>query len=149
MTQQQARAPVAPQQARPQAGNGVERGGAQVRLTRAIETIDGPVTTLTLREPTFGDWLDCGELNSAVAVTDGAGGQPGRIEIQTNREAVMRWLARLSGLDQAVLTQLTMTDFRQAHLALQRIVGDMEGNSASAPTSSGSSAASRQQRSSG
>lgn len=128
LTTQQRTSPPVP----PVASNVTIEGGETVTLTKAVQSPQGPLTSIRLREPTFGDWLDCGDWNMIIHHKD-----DDRAEIKIDPAAVGRWFQKLSNLPMAVIMQLSYQDGQDVYQALQRLVGKQRtGNS---PTLQGSS----------
>lgn len=115
---------------------------ATIALKKPIEGQHGSVRQISLRDADFGDYLDCGELYTVAATgAIGSDGKPEALQLTLNAGALMRWIERLSGLNQLELRQLSMPDFRAIEHHVRLIVGNGEGNSPSEPTSSSSSSA--------
>lgn len=90
-----------------------------VNATRAIEGAN-----LNLREPTFGDWLEIGDIERQVVFvgTDDAGEPEHQVHTRRNPETVLSWLTALSGLDADELKQVPLAAFRGATLRLLQLV---------------------------
>lgn len=99
---------------------------ASIPLSRPIQGHTGPITAIELRQPTFGDWLECGEFERHYMIGDPEAGLQ-KIEISVDPEAVGRWFQRLSGLHMGVLTQIALEDSRAVYRHLQRIAGSGAG----------------------
>lgn len=57
---------------------------------------------MPLRPPTFGDWVECGEVSRLIRVASDTGEEA--IEFRSNEAAVLRWIKRSTGLsDKAVV----------------------------------------------
>ena len=105
-----------------------------IELGRQVMGHNGPINAVHLREPTIGDWIDCGALTRRVAF-DSADGER-KIEFIEDAAAVMRWMVRLSGLPEAVIRQLNMKEGSAVAAEIFRMIADVQsGNSQSAPTS--------------
>lgn len=110
--------------------------GAVVRLTRPIATHKGDVAEIRLKQPTFADFIELGDIDTVVAIgVDDASGQPQGLEVKTNHKALERWAVRLTGLDTVVLNLLAPADagalMREVRLALKPF---SQGNSQTGPT---------------
>lgn len=81
----------------------------QIELARPITGHNGPVQVIQLREPTLGDYIDCGSLTRQVALDPRVVGEA-RIEIIDDNAALMRWFVRLTGHGEAILRQLGSRD---------------------------------------
>ncbi|ODA67101.1 hypothetical protein A7A08_01847 [Methyloligella halotolerans] len=79
-------------------------GRPVVKLSRPLETHQGPINELTLREPVFGDYLRHGEIHKAERTKDGG------LALSVDREALIGWAATLTGLDAISLEALPMRD---------------------------------------
>lgn len=96
----------------------------EIALLRPLVTHAGDLRKLTLRVPTFGDFVDLGEVTRMFAVpseTDPE--QMGQVELKVDRAAVMRWASRLSGHDRVVLGQLAPADAQKLMSAIVQVVG--------------------------
>lgn len=128
LTTQQRNVPPEP----PVASNAAIEEGEIVTLTKPVQSPKGPVTSIRLREPTFGDWLDCGDWRKILRDEDG------RMEFAIDPAAVGKWFQKLSGLHMAVIVQLSYPDGQAIYAALDRLVGAQRtGNSPMQPGSSG------------
>jgi hypothetical protein len=117
---------------------------AVIHLEKTISGHHAPISVIELRPPTFGDWLDIGEIQAYV-ITDTQAmsrGQPIATRVEHRLEAIGRWFQALSGQPMAVLTQMSLADARRVYTAIARLVGTIDGgNSGTSQPSSGSSAA--------
>lgn len=88
----------------------------------AARAFQGP--GLKLRDPTFGDWLEFGDVERQVVFvgTDDAGDPEHQVETRRHPETVLAWLTALSGLDADELKQVPLADFRGATLRLLQLV---------------------------
>ena len=125
--------PQSPQQMAPQMPEPApepEPQGTEIRLTSPITVSGQEIAAITLRDPNFGDWLDCGELQETILHdVDPSNFQMGanqKVEIRNSPKAAIAWFTRLSGLRAQALKQISMTDFRRIHGALQKLVGEGE-----------------------
>lgn len=110
--------------------------GETIPLSKTIQTHQGPKSELVLRAPTFTDYIELGDIDTAVALSLAADGKPEQLEVRTNHEAIMRWASALTGHDRVVLSQLAPRDagalIRAVRLAIAPFT---QGNSPAAPTS--------------
>lgn len=139
--------------------NGVSRGGPaqQVQAPPALAsqaamvdvTIDlavplssprGAIGTLEIRQATYGDWIDCGPIQRNLAINPRDPTEM-QIEVVEDRDAVMRWMCRLTGQPEAVLRTMGPRDALAVRREISRIVAEFEqGNSTGGPASSPSDA---------
>ena len=120
-----------PQQMAPQMPEPApEPQGTEIKLTSPITANGQEIAAITLRDPNFGDWLDCGELQETILHdVDPSNFQMGanqKVEIRNSPKATIAWFTRLSGLRAQVLRQISMGDFRRIHGALQKLVGEAD-----------------------
>jgi hypothetical protein len=105
----------------------------RVELTRPLTGHNGPVQVIDIREPTMGDYVDCGPLSRKMA-HDPRFSHEMKIEIADNPQALMAWMVRLTGQQEAVLRQLGARDSFAVKSEIERLVSEIEaGNSSSAP----------------
>lgn len=137
------RAPAqAPQAAAPAPSPppGMDDVAEVVRLSRPLPGHRGEIYEIHLRRPTFGDWIECGDIHKTRVQNPGATEMTLSVDVEA--AAVAKWFERLSGLGMAQLARLEMGDARAVFRAVARLVGQLDaGNSATPPSSSGSSAA--------
>jgi hypothetical protein len=110
--------------------------GAVVHLSRPIATHKGDVAEIRLKQPTFADFIELGDIDTVVAIgVDDATGQPLGLEVKTNHKALERWAVRLTGHDAVVLNLLAPSDagalMREVRMALKPF---SQGNSQTGPT---------------
>jgi hypothetical protein len=120
-----------------------EKGHVAVRieLKRPLAGHQGTISVIELKEPTLGDYIDCGPTVRRVAHDPRVAGEL-RVEIVEDTAALMSWATRLSGQPEAVLRTLSPADGRAVLSEVGRLVAEFDqGNSPSAPTSSSSSTA--------
>lgn len=104
----------------------------QIQLMQPPTGHNGPVQAINLREPTMGDYVDCGPLTRQIAhdprvVNDMS------IEIVPDYSALMKWMVRLSGVSESVLRQLKGRDGAAVKVEVEKLVAEFErGNSPSA-----------------
>lgn len=111
---QQAANPVQPDPVpSPAANDTVEVGNPPIKLSQSITTHAGPVRELTLRQPTFTDYIAIGDIDTPVLSNFDDNGRPTMMEAKTNHDAMMRWAVALTGLDKIVLSHLTPADAGQ------------------------------------
>lgn len=79
---------------------------------------------LRLREATFGDWLEIGDIERQVVFvgTDDAGEPEHQVQTRRYPETVLAWLTALSGFDADELKQVPLAAFRGATLRLLQLV---------------------------
>lgn len=77
---------------------------------------------LTLSDPTFGDWLRCGDLQRQTIMNPREAGGDVAIEFTVSRTAVASWFKRLSNLTEAQLGALSMAEMRRGYADLVRKV---------------------------
>lgn len=117
------------------------RSAVQIELARPITGHKGLINVISLREITLGDWIDCGPVQRKVVrdprMTDGYV----TVESIDDREALMRWMIRLSGIDEAMIRTLSGVDGQAVAMETLALVAEFEaGNFKAAPTSSSSTA---------
>lgn len=76
----------------------------QIKLTKPIEGAQGMIREITLREPTFDDYLRCGDVAVPSKQSDGS------MSVSVNRDALALWMQQLSGIDVLTLGMLSMRD---------------------------------------
>lgn len=111
------------------------------------ETTSAPASS-RLRRPTFGDWVQCGDIQKTYLVADASAAVDGNasIDMVTDPESVAAWVVNLSGQDAAEIAQLTMQQCRPLVVAVNRAVpsfadckpegGTVTANGVSVPLSS-------------
>lgn len=79
---------------------------------------DKPIVSpqMPLRPPTFGDWLDCGDISRIVRTMPMAGEEA--IEFRTNESAVLRWMVAATGLTEADIEAMPAPVGRAIYLRL-------------------------------
>lgn len=113
----------------------------RVELGVPLSGARGAISVLEIREPSFGDYLDCGPLTRNIAMRPSDDESNMRVEVVEDHVALMRWMSRLTGQPEAVLRQMRPRDAFAVRKEIARIVAEFElGNSQTAPTSSSSSA---------
>lgn len=112
-----------------------------IELSAPLTGPRGAISSLELKEPTLGDYLDCGALTRNIAM-DPSGEARMRVEVVEDPQAFMRWMCRLTGQPEAVLRTMRPRDAHAIRREIGRIVAEFEmGNLPAAPTSSSSSSA--------
>jgi hypothetical protein len=108
-----------------------------VELSRPLATHKGEVRKIVLRQPHLSDYIEIGDIDCvAAAGVDESTGQPRSMEVKTNREALISWAVRLSGLDRTILGTLAPEDSGALIQAVRiAILPFSRGNSPSGPTS--------------
>ena len=105
----------------------------RIELTRPLTGHSGPVQVLNLREPTMGDFVDCGSLTRNIAHDPRVLGDM-KIEVAHDHLALLRWMTRLTGHGEVVLRQMGARDAAAVKREIERLVAEFEqGNSPSAP----------------
>jgi len=114
-----------PQAAAPAAGGPAPVSfAAEIPLSKRIHAHTEDLSVLRLRVPTYADLMDIGEIDRVyVLEMDPITNRPTKMETIVDRIAAMRWTERLTGLDQIVLSQLSMQDGIAVEAALRRIIG--------------------------
>lgn len=98
-------------------------GSVTVPLSRPLVTHRGDVHEITLRAPTFGDFIDLGEVTRMFAVPSERNPEEmGQVELKVDRAAVMRWAVRLSGHDQVILSTLSANDAQRLMAPIVQLV---------------------------
>lgn len=97
-------------------------GPMTIPLSKVIPGHRGDISEVTLRPPTFGDWLEIGDIQRQVFFApEIEGGQPSfRLELQEAR--VGAWIKRLSGLHDAQIAQMTMADGAAVYAAVKDLL---------------------------
>jgi hypothetical protein len=114
----------------------------RVELGVPLSGTRGAIGTIEIREPSFGDYLDCGPLTRNIAMRPSEDASDMRVEVVEDHNALMRWMVRLTGQPEAVLRQMRPRDAFAVRREIARIVAEFDlGNSPSAPTNSSSSSA--------
>ncbi len=93
-----------------------------VKLSKPLEGHQGIIHEIKLKSPTFGDWIECGDMHRASLVKPGADGAE-RVLLDLDHAAVARWFQRLSGQPMAVLAQLAYEDGKVIMGHVDRLVG--------------------------
>ncbi len=92
-----------------------------IELTKPITSHKGQLRELTLRPPTFADYIEIGDVDAVVASL-GADNRPSEMRAVTNHDAMLKWAVALTGHDRVVLSHLTPGDagelMRRVRLAL-------------------------------
>lgn len=78
--------------------------------------------SITLRAPTFGDWLICGDISRQTVNNPRDSSGEVAVEFRTSPHAVAAWLQRLSGLDAAALSSVPLSTARLAFAQLVAMV---------------------------
>lgn len=132
---------------RPTAGNGYaaptpppapSRDGppvvSRIELAEPVAWHHDVVAAIELRRPTWGDYMDCGPILRHVTSDDPD--QPGkkRSEMIEDKDAMAKWMARLSGRSETFLRLLSWRDGKALANEVVLIVADLQGNSERGPT---------------
>jgi hypothetical protein len=102
----------------------------EVTLSRPVTLADGrSVSTITFREPTMRDMLDCGDIMRPVT-HDISGGVPQSFGVEADPRAIEKWFCRLSELPSSIFTKISAADGRRIVAAIIELSGDLKlGNS--------------------
>lgn len=104
--------------------------GATITLSQALTTHRGPVREIFVRVPTYGEFIDLGEIDKVYVLELDEGNRPSKMESTMDRQALMRWMVRLTDLEAHVLGRMSMADGRKVETAVRRFVQALaEGNS--------------------
>ena len=109
-----------------------------IELSQRVWTHKGETTQIILRKVTTGDYIDIGEIDTVyVLEIDDSTKRPTKFEHALNREALMEWMVRLSGIDRLILRELPLVDGKKLMAAVRSLVMEFvqAGNSQSAPES--------------
>lgn len=97
-------------------------GAVVVQLKKSMATHKGPVSELTIREPTFAEFIEYGPISTVVYSNDGEGAKPNRIEGKLNLKGLMRWMTALTGHDAIILGTLSPRDSYAVSDAVAKMV---------------------------
>ena len=103
-----------------------------IELSKPLPGHNGEISRIELREPEFGDWIECGDIHETTVIDPGgmARGEPGAARVAVRPEAVAKWFQRLSGVPYASLTKMSMKDARAVLGEVVALVGSLDaGNS--------------------
>lgn len=107
----------------------------RVPLSKPLPTHKGDVRDLAVRIPDFAEFIELGEITSVLRFGETPEGQP-ILKTQIDRDKLMAWAARLTGVDRAILGTLPPVDSYRLSLAVTRVVEIFtQGNSPSGLTS--------------
>ncbi|ADJ23041.1 hypothetical protein Hden_1229 [Hyphomicrobium denitrificans ATCC 51888] len=106
------------------AGAGAAPRGTIVRLLYSTinNTKGEPISEISLRAPTAGDWMECGDFQT-TKVLKGDDGELGAMVFEVDTKSVEKWLPRLTGIPLPLLKPLDYRDFRNLFNALAAMVG--------------------------
>lgn len=84
--------------------------------------------SLSLRTPTYGDWLACGEIEKTVLVADPFAdeGVDATMEFAVDPEAVVAWLRALTDAPADDLNAMSMSEGRRLYRELQLLLPPLE-----------------------
>lgn len=100
-----------------------------VPLSKPLVTHKGELRQIEVSIPDFGSFIELGEITSMVKCGENAEGQA-IIRADIDKERLMRWCVKLTGLDRALLSTLAPVDGYRLTLAVTKVVGIFtEGNS--------------------
>lgn len=108
---------------------------ARIRLEKPIPGHHGDIAEIVLRAPTFGDYIDCGQIMRRVISDDPD--RPGKLRIEPieDQKSLMAWVSTLSGIGETQLRLMSWTDARRLAAEVMKIVQAAdEGNSPAGPT---------------
>lgn len=97
-----------------------------INLTKGVETHDGLKSTIDIREPTAGDYIEVNKLPFTIR----GNGENAQIDIDFKLGA--KWAERLTGLDEILISKMNKKDFVAIITAINEILvedGDEPGNS--------------------
>ena len=91
--------------------------GTVVKLSEPLETFDGPVTELTLKEPKAGLILKYGQpYRTIIEQSETSDGQ--RFEIQYVPQKMLMYIEAMSGIDATTLEDLPASDMNALFTAV-------------------------------
>lgn len=96
----------------------------KIQLKRSFVTHTGEVSTIDIREPTAGDYMALGTFPFNVK------GEGADRTVVMDFKLAGKWLARLSGIDEILLSKMSGKDFQHAIGQLSSVFADevTEGN---------------------
>ena len=100
----------------------VDGGPVVVALTTAIPGHRGDISEVTLRAPSFGDWLEIGDIQRMTYIDAELEGGPRSARIEIIEARVGAWIKRLSGLHDAQIGKLTMKDGAAVYAAVKELL---------------------------
>jgi len=110
-----------------------------IDLVKRIPGHHGDISRIEIREPTFGDYVECGPIVRNVWSDDAERPGKPRMESIENPAAIMKWAVALTGIPESVLRLLGWKDARAVMGEVFAIVQELEkGNSQAGPTTSSS-----------
>lgn len=92
-----------------------------VPLSKPLATHKGEVRQIDVRVPDFGDFIEIGEIESVLKTGETPDGQP-ILKSSIDRERLMRWMVKLTGIDRAILSTLPPLDAYRVSLAVTKVV---------------------------
>jgi hypothetical protein len=104
------------------AGDEQPDGSVTVQLSRPLNTHAGEARSIRLRPIKYVDVVEIGEVDRVFGSEIDANGKPARMEHALDREAMMRWMVRLTGLDRIVLGEMSLADGRKVETAIRRML---------------------------
>lgn len=111
----------------------------KVEFSRRYNTHAGETSFFMVREPTMADWMAIGDFEDH-RMELGPDNTPTAMTVVTDREAYIKWMVQLTGIDRVIIGALTYADGQKLAAAVRRaLVVFRSGNLSSAPTSSSSS----------
>lgn len=128
--------PSAPPRAASPAGhNDVE--AFSIDLSVPLAGHHGPISHLSFRQPTLGDYVDIGPVSRTIATNPGDL-ESMRIEVIEEPQAVLRWICRLCGHPEAIIRTMSPRDFAAVRSEISIILAEYSAGNASrtAPASS-------------
>lgn len=106
----------------------------RVLLSRPVPTHKGELRELAVRVPDFGEFIELGEITSVLRFGETPDGQP-ILKTQIDRDKLMAWAVRLTGVDRVILGTLPPPDAYRLSLSVTRVVEIFtQGNSPSGLT---------------
>lgn len=95
---------------------------ATITLSKPLQSHEGEVKKIELREPTYGDYIDLGEIVTETMIKDPNGGDTPNVRVSHDTDAIHAWLVRLSGVDENILRLMSFPDGKAAILAVKRLM---------------------------
>lgn len=131
-------APPAARPAAPTAHNDIE--AFAVELSVPLAGHHGPISHLSFRQPTLGDYVDIGPVSRTIATNPGDL-ESMRIEVVEEPQALLRWICRLANQPEAIIRTMAPRDFAAVRSEISNILAEYSSGNASrtAPASSSAS----------
>lgn len=99
-----------------------------IELSKPLPSHNGDIAVIELREPEFGDWVECGDIHETTVIDPAAmaRGEPGAARVTLRPEAVAKWFQRLSGVPFASLAKMSLKDARAVLGEVVDLVGSLD-----------------------